>query len=539
MDIKPFAALTIASIDFLIAAVFYLQARRDPARTAYAVFALAVAFWGWGVGFFLWVSDPTFLNFLARALYFAGGFIPPTFYYFTIVFAAYEVPKFQRRALIFLPSLILFFLYFFSDLIISGFLLEGGVKGFHYGPLRWLFDINLWFVFILALRELFKKYKTLKDQTQKSQIIFITLGTYLVLAVAGVTNVFDPFFYNFRYIWIGPTATIIWVALVAYALLKHQLLNAKVIATEFFVSLIWLASVVETVLSQSTNELLRKFFMLVLGVGLFGYFLIKSVYREVRQREEIERLAGDLAKANEELKKLDAAKSEFISLAGHQLRAPLTAIKGYVSMILEGSYGKIEASASEALRRVFVSADQLVKLASELLDLSRIEAGRFKYVFARLDFADIIKKALAELDEVSKERGIAMEFIDENKENFKIMADADKMHELVINLADNALKYSKEGPIIIKLEAIYSQYARHLRLSVQDKGIGIPKEELDKLFTKFTRTDVAKKTRPEGMGLGLYFVKKIAESHGGRVWAESEGIGSGSKFVAELPVSMG
>lgn len=532
MDARVLTALTVASIDFLIAGVFYLQAQKDRARTAYSIFALAVALWGWGVGLFLWVFNPDSLNFLARFLYFAGGLIPPTFYYFTIVFASSETPPFIKRALIFLPSLIFLFLYFFSDLIISGFLLEGSVKGFKYGPLRLLFDIHLWLVFVLALRELFRKYKNVQGGAQKSQIIFITLGTYLVLAIAGITNVFDPLFYNFRYIWVGPAATIIWVALVAYALLKHQLLNAKVIATEFFVSLIWLAAVVETALSDNTPELFRKFTMLVFGVGLFGYFLIRSVLQEVRTRERMERLASELARANDELKQLDQAKSEFISLAGHQLRAPLTVIKGYTSMLQEGSFGELNKKAEDALERVFLSANNLTKLVSELLDLSRIEAGTTKYDFKKIYFDDVIEDVIKELTEVAKARRIEIQFKNENRKTFAVWGDAAKLHEVVINLLDNAIKYSKIGPII----AVLKPRSQRLMFAVRDKGLGIHKEEVSKLFQKFGRTEIAKKERPDGMGLGLYFVKRIIDDHKGRIWVESEGVGKGSTFYVELPV---
>lgn len=536
MDARVLTVLTVASIDFLIAATFYLQAQRDTARNAYSVFALAVAFWGWGVGLFLWVSDPRLLDFLARVLYLAGGLIPPTFYYFTIVFAAPEIPKFKKRALIFLPSIVFFFLYFFSDYIISGFLFENGVKGFEYGPFRWFFDLHLWLFFILALRELFRKYKNVWNPTQKSQVIFITLGTYLVLAVAGVTNIFGPFFYDFRYIWVGPTATIIWVALVAYALLKHQLLNAKVIATEFFVSLIWLASVVETALSQTANELLRKFIMLVLGVGLFGYFLIRSVLQEVRSREKIERLAKDLESANTELKKLDAAKSEFISLAGHQLRAPLTAIKGYSSMLLEGSFGAISEKAKNALDKIFVSSSLLTSLVSELSDLSRIEAGKFKYEFQKISLDDVIERVLEEISETANKKGLKLEFKSENFKKLKVFGDPDKLHEVVINLLDNAVKYSDKGAVLIYLKTSLGPVGPSLQFSIKDSGIGIPEKELSKLFQKFGRTEISKKERPDGMGLGLYFARKIVEDHNGRIWARSEGIGKGSTFFVELPI---
>lgn len=529
------AVFIVSSIDLLIVAIFNLQARFSTTIRAYALFALSVTLWGWGVGFFFWVSDPKLTDFFARFVYFAGGLIAPAFYYFTLCFNEKEAISNRKKFLIFFPSFIFLLFYFFTDLIIGGFAETTEARGFVYGQIRLIFDIHLWIFFVLALRKLLKKYKGSSEKQIQTQIIFITLGTYTVLVVGGLTNLFLPLFYDFRFIWMGPVTTLIWVALVTYALLKHQLLNTKVIATELFVALIWLAAIIETFLSQSRSEFFRKFAVLVIGVGLFGYFLIRSVLQEVRAREEIERLARDLAMANEELKKLDVAKSEFISLAGHQLRAPLTAIKGYASMVLEGSFGEMAKRAREALGRVIISADQLVRLTSDLLDLSRIEAGKFEYNFEKNDLSKIIDKAMNELAWSAKEKGMELKFLDENSQKLLAMADSDKMHEVVLNLIDNALKYSKIGRINISLRVI--NFPQKFRITVKDQGIGIPKEELQKLFTKFARTEESKKIRPDGMGLGLYFVKKIVEDHGGRVWAESDGVGKGSVFIVELPVT--
>src|SRR3989338_955221 len=522
MTQQVLAVFVVSAIDFLIAVVFFLQPRRLPATAAYAIFAFTAALWGFGIGFFLWTTNQTLTDFFARLIYFAGGLIATTFYYFTLLFTKENALSFRKKTAIFLPSVVFFFFYFFTDLIIKGGWKIGVAGYFVYGPLRLLFYIHLWLFFILAFRELLKKYRAASDSALKKQIILITLGTFAAL----------PLFYNSRFIWMGPLTTIIWVALVSYALARHRLLNAKVIAMELFVFLIWLSAVIETALSQSGGELVRKFTPLVV-VGFFGYLLIRSVLREVRTREEIEKLAHNLENANEKLTKLDEAKSEFISLAWNQLRAPLTVIKGYTSLVLEGSFGDIDKKARGALSRVSTATNQLIKLVAELLDLSRIEAGKIKYEFKKMYLDDVVDEIIKEFDAIFKPKGILVEFKNENNRAFSVFGDADKLREIVVNLVDNALKYSKIGPILITLRP----KSQRLLLSIQDNGVGIPQDELPRLFTKFGRTEIAQKERPEGIGLGLYFVKKIAEDHKGRVWAESEGVGKGSTFFAELPVA--
>ena len=289
-------------------------------------------------------------------------------------------------------------------------------------------------------------------------------------------------------------------------------------------------------LSRSLNEIILRILIFAFLL-LVSLLLIKSVLQEVNQREKMEALSHELAAANEELKQLDEAKSEFISLAGHQLRTPLTAIKGYASMVLEGSFGQITDSAHEALDRISRATGQLIKLTADLLDLSRIEAGKFKYKFENIDLDKLITNAVKELEENAKNKNITIEFHDENKGQCTINADFDKIHEVVINLVDNAIRYSEAGPIVVNLKPVNSNNIMKLLLAVKDKGIGIKAEDISKLFVKFGRSAEATKVRPDGMGLGLYFVRKIVEDHKGRVWVESEGIGKGSTFFAELPVS--
>lgn len=529
LNIFAMSGILIVIACALMAIIMFARAS-SRLHIIWGVFCLAVMMWGLGAYNIGISKNPATALFWWKLAYIGVIFIPIMFTHFTYVFLN------RRNDPLILSLYSLGALYLIANLFTNYF-----INSVHlmFNQIYFLTPTPLYnsyfalFIFLVIYSHiiLFKEYK-MTQGIHKQQIQYFFVASSL--GFFGGSFSFLPEYQINIYPYMNLTVSF-YPVIMGFAILRYRLMNISVIIAQMLIASLWVFIAARILIADfGSSEQFSNVVLLLITI-VVGIFLNNSVIKEIKSREEIERLAGDLAKANEELKTLDAAKSEFISLAGHQLRAPLTAIKGYVSMVIEGSYGKIEASASEALRRVFISADQLVKLASELLDLSRIESGRFKYVYARLDFSDIIKKAIEELEEVSKEKGVAIEFLDANKENLKIMADTDKMHEIAINLIDNALKYSKEGPITIKLEPIYSQYARHLRLSVQDKGIGVAQEELNKLFTKFARTEAARQTRPEGMGLGLYFVKKIAEGHGGRVWAESEGLGKGSKFFVELP----
>lgn len=255
-----------------------------------------------------------------------------------------------------------------------------------------------------------------------------------------------------------------------------------------------------------------------------------------RTTVRLRQLSAQLADANATLKQLDQAKSEFVSIAGHQLRTPLTVIKGYISLAQEGEFGatKKNKKLSNALAIVANSTDQLVKLVSDLLDLSRIESGKMHYEFKESDFAKMTGAIVKEYMPAAKHKGLELTFENNAKEIGSFLFDPDKMREVVVNIIDNAMKYSKEGKVEVRMESL--DQGRTLRFSVKDHGLGIKKEDLSQLFVKFTRLPEAKNVVANGTGIGLYFAKSIVEDHGGRVGVESPGPGKGSTFWVEIPL---
>ncbi|MDP3770119.1 MAG: HAMP domain-containing sensor histidine kinase [bacterium] len=268
---------------------------------------------------------------------------------------------------------------------------------------------------------------------------------------------------------------------------------------------------------------------------IVAYFFLISIKKETEQKEQSVRLNLQLDAANKQLKKLDAAKSEFISLASHQLRAPLTVIKGYLSLALEGTLGAITTQTKESLGKAAFSTEQLVKLVNELLDLSRIESGKIKYEFTTNDLVKIMDEVADELRPQADAKHIVLK-VEAERGLPQFIFDRDKMREVIINLIHNAVKYTPEGNITVRAEIITKSTGKVVRLSVKDNGMGIVKEEISKLFTKFGRAESARVVDPNGMGLGLFFVKKVAEDHGGTAWVESHGLNKGSTFIVELPL---
>ncbi len=251
----------------------------------------------------------------------------------------------------------------------------------------------------------------------------------------------------------------------------------------------------------------------------------------VKMEEEVKRATADLRAANERLKKLDEAKSEFISIASHQLRTPLTVIKGYISMILEGSFGPLANPIKSSLDKVYESNERLISLVENLLNISRIESGRLKFDFQDIQFEKVIKSVIEELTSTAEDKGIELKFNKLKKNLPKIKIDLEKIRQVLMNLTDNAIKYSQAGTVVLSLRRKQGD----LLFCVQDNGIGISKDDMPELFKKFARGTSASMEHTEGTGLGLFVAKQMISAHHGHIWVESQGEGKGAKFCFTLP----
>lgn len=393
-----------------------------------------------------------------------------------------------------------------------------------------------------------KKYIQTKDKTEKKKFLIFTTGIGLFilafwftgflasyLVEAGLVSTYDLEPYGL----LGMT---VFMGFLAYLIVKFKAFNIKLLGAQALV--VGLVALISsefffTSFDNTTNIILIS--VTVLLSVIFGIFLIESVKNEVKRKEELQVMSDKLAQANDQLRKLDNAKSEFISIASHQLRTPLTAIKGFVSLLLEGSYGKVDAKQEDVLNKVYLSNDRLITLVEDLLNISRIESGRMEFKFAPWHLESICQEVMDTFALRAKEHSLYLEYKKPETPLPEILIDGTKVREVVSNMVDNALKYTPKGGVTLKLELAENperptENKGVVRVIVSDTGIGIPPEELPYLFAKFSRGKDTKRLNAGGTGLGLYVGMQMIEQNGGRIWAESDGQNQGSRFIIELPV---
>ncbi len=249
-------------------------------------------------------------------------------------------------------------------------------------------------------------------------------------------------------------------------------------------------------------------------------------------QQKVDDATKELKKTNRKLIELDEAKDEFISMASHQLRTPLTSIKGYISMIIEGDLGKVSDQQSQALKEAFTSSQRMVFLISDFLNVSRIKTGKFVIEPKEVDLSDMVTQELVQLREMAESKNLKMVY--EKPASFPIVKlDENKMHQVMMNMMDNAIYYTpNDGVINVRL---YLD-GKDVVFKVIDSGIGVPKAEQHKLFTKFFRAGNARKTRPDGTGLGLFMAQKVVLAQNGSIIFESVE-GKGSTFGFRFPLA--
>lgn len=245
-------------------------------------------------------------------------------------------------------------------------------------------------------------------------------------------------------------------------------------------------------------------------------------------QQKIDEATRQLRRTNEKLKAMDETKDDFISMASHQLRTPLTSVKGYVSMVLEGDAGKLTPTQKKLLSQAYFSSQRMVYLIADLLNVSRLKTGKFIIEPTSVNLADVVEQELEQLKETAAAHSLKLTY-DKPKHFPDLMLDETKTRQVIMNFADNAIYYTPAGGhITVRL----INNPATVELHVEDDGIGVPRSEKPHLFTKFYRAGNARKARPDGTGLGLFMAKKVVVAQGGSVIFESqEGKGSTFGFV--------
>jgi len=526
------ALIITLSMSVLAAVMFILGTKR--VHYTWGLFSLATAMWTAGFYAVTLAESASEAQFWWKITFIGIILVPFTFFHFVLEFIENKwFLKNRTFALILIYGVALQFLVvnFTSNSLVDQvtFLFNEIYYDKPAAPLHPFFTFFYTSLIVFGYYLTFREYlKRKSDILFRSQVKYFFLGTGIGFLGGSMDFILV---YGIEIHPIRNLTVILGSFIVGFAMLRYKLFDVRVVTAQLLTLILLAFSFVRLVFSTSIEETIFNIIILSFTF-VVGVYLILSVKKEVEQREQIEKLAKDLRVANERLKELDKLKSQFLSIASHDLRAPLTAIRNFMSIMLDGTYGKLPAAANEGMRQVFERATEMAKSVDSYLNVSRIEQGRMKYDFVDADLLKILSDTVSIFKPNVEQKGLELKLNVPQGETFPIKADIGKLQEVLNNLVDNSIKYTPKGSITVSLEKKGTQ----ARLVIQDTGVGMTENTMRNLFKLFSPGEDSKKINPSSTGVGLYITKAHVEAHKGTIRAESNGEGKGSRFVVELPL---
>jgi len=460
--------------------------------------------------------------------------------YFIYVFLEKRDIGFKTK-IVFLVLILPVLLFSHTDLNISGFNLANCDAFDHEGLYFKAYYTTLGFIsmaWILAL--LIRGYKK-AGSSMKKQILLIGSGMEFFLISFITTTFIVTYLVNngllpdSRLEMYSLFGMVIFMTMVSILIVKFNTFRVGMVASQALVlALIILVASQYTYTSTKTTVGLTTISLLLTTV--IGFLLIRSVKKEIKQREKIESLASTLEIANVRLQQMDKLKSEFVSIASHQLRSPITAISGYASLMSEGSYGEVPSKMKEPIERIVQSARMMATSIEDYLNVSRIEAGNMKYNFADFNLNDEVEHICDDLRAEALKRSLVLLFRKRVDGQGIVNGDIGKVQQIIHNLINNSIKYTQKGAITVYVHDDIKN--KRVFVDILDTGIGMSAETIAGIFQKFERGDKANTVNVTGTGLGLYVAQKMTQAMGGTISAHSDGEGQGSRFTLQLPLVM-
>jgi signal transduction histidine kinase len=294
----------------------------------------------------------------------------------------------------------------------------------------------------------------------------------------------------------------------AYAIYLVELFHVKNIFSGLFTFFLCVVSLVELVFADTLEQLLLRVLVFLLTL-VIGIQLVKNTF--------------EIELANEQ-------KSELMSFATHEIRTPITVMRGYATMLLDGDKGEVTPQVKDLLQKIMISGNDVITLLAQYLDKSKIELGQLEYSPAIFDAGATVNEILAIFAVHVEQKKIKITKSIAKTRKHMINVDQARFKEVIINIIDNAVKYTPEGSITVTVKSEEGKVV----VKVSDTGVGIDKKVIPSLFKEFSRSDL-QKVNILGTGIGLYLAKKFTEAQKGSIWAESEGAGKGSQFYVAFP----
>ena len=530
-----------AIITALIVGLFVFLNNRESLLNR-VLFLIALSFTGWAlINLISWTNvDTRILLFTWTFFGVLQALISILSIYFIYVFLTNRPPTIYTK-LILLILILPVLLLATTNINVGGFNLDN-CDAFDYEGVAFLTYYSflgviaiLWIAILLISH--FRK-ATIK---KRKQIILMGIGIesflflFFAMVYLGSIGTIADYYENSNMEFYGMFGMTFFMVMMGILIVRFKTFNVGAHASQaLVVALLVLVASQFTYVKTTTSIILTSVTLILTAIA--GLIIVRSVKKEIAQREEIEKLAEKLRRANKRLRKLDQMKSEFVSIASHQLRSPLTSIRGYASMLLEGSYGKLNQKAREAIQRIADSSQYMATSVEDYLNVSRIESGNMKYEMMDFNLKEEAEHVADDKRQEAVKKGLLLTFKSDLDTHGIVNADIGKTRQILHNLVNNALKYTPRGTVTVFVHD--DKKKKKIYVDVIDSGIGMKKEELEDIFGKFERAHNANQTNVTGTGLGLFVARKMARAMGGEITAYSDGVGHGSTFRLEMPLQM-
>jgi signal transduction histidine kinase len=512
----------------LIALVIYVKDRKNLVSQLLLLMTFFLGVWIF-CDIVLWASEfPSYIMFYWSL----EDMVEPLIYFYAFYFAFAFIFKkdfsFYQKILFSIP-LIPTVLLASTNWMLMGFDLTNCDRAADEGILAtYGYGIEILYALLIIGFAIYRFVK-IKDRAQRIQIILITTGITLFLVTFSLGNIVQVFSQNWSIDQYNLFGAPVFIAFLAYIIIRFKAFNVRLIGAQVLVIALFITTL-SLLFIQSISTVRDVVVATLIFLAIVGYLLIRGVYREIEQREQIQLLADNLEKAN----KQQVVLIHFIT---HQIKGFLTKSRNIFSMAVEGEFGQLPEAfipmAQEGLR----SDTQAVTTVQEILNASNVKSGAVTYSMQPFDFGALVKEVFDGLKPAADAKKLELTLEEGDGPN-TLNGDKLQLQNAIKNLIDNSIKYTPSGSVSLKLAKENAKENQSLRLTIQDTGVGITPEDMAHLFTEGGHGKDSIKVNVDSTGFGLYIVKNIIEAHHGKVWVESEGAGKGSTFIVELPTNL-
>ena len=381
-------------------------------------------------------------------------------------------------------------------------------------------------------------WRRAEGDSARKQATFAVAGLVAMAVISLGSHFVLPVFFGPSFSAVSPFSPIgaaFFLVFMAHTVIRDQVLDLRIMAAELFAIILVVVNMIELMMADGRDRLALRAFLLLASAAT-GILLIRGVTAEVRRRLQLQRLAIRLDRMNQELRQLDEAKSEFISIASHQLRTPVSVIKGYLSLIKEGVFGPVKGELRDKLEQIYDMNERLVHLINNLLNVSRIEQDTAQFWCSEVSVVEIARRVVGNMEDQIKGKNLVMSFEEPTAGVPNVFVDPERLTEIVTNLVDNAIKYTSQGNITVRV--LGSDSDSTVTVQVEDTGTGMDPEDMRHVFQKFYRPRRPTDEHRSGLnlGLGLYICARFLRSMGGDIWVERTVPGKGTTIAFSLPV---